>query len=257
MNSSDPDVLRKVLLDILDEDCVVDSFKLQAVNNIGSEELESCVSGRSEVIEYFIGYVNSIPDMIFLCHEWRIFNRPNNQSCLVFKFSLTGSQIFQHEMKCNVEDINDHLPANYENLDVWGEAIEASACNNAGKGKQDSEHSIKFRDMVHHRGDLKRRKVTSTIGQYVDLNKVETHHMPELKELKDDIATEEKIELMPLRSQKIKGANDPTVSMCISPRNLQLLQDASKINIRGVMRFTMNDLHRITKIHCVHIHGVQ
>jgi hypothetical protein len=221
---------------------------LQALNNIGTEEWESGVKGQEEVIKYFIGYITAVPDSIFLVHEWQLFNRAHNTSCLVFKFSFTGAQIFQHESKCNVDTDVVEYTQDFDDLEFWApsdtKSMTAAVVSDDKAAATTS--SIKFREMSQHRGENKRRKV-STIGQYVNSSKVNKEHLPVMQDLKESIAAEPKHDLYTILSVEKKD---------IEHDAREILPAAEAVNIRGVMRFSLNQDHQVVKIHCVHIHGL-
>jgi len=50
-----------------------------------NEIVESSVTGVDNIVEQFAGCMQTIPDGIFLVHEWKMFLQANNACCLVMK----------------------------------------------------------------------------------------------------------------------------------------------------------------------------
>lgn len=240
MNSSDPDYLRQILSDLVEDCCIVESFKLQQIGNVGSEQLESTIAGKAEVLEYFVGYIVAVPDSVFLVHEWRVFERSQGNSCLVFKFSFTGNQIFAHDDKCKIETADSG--------DVREFADEKSIDQLSGQ-KRPLENSIKFKGTGSHQSGRGGKKKSKTLGEFVTNNKVQQHHQPDVEELRREVRDEaDRVD------PKFEGSsfNEVISQSAISTSDSNPLLPASSMNIRGVMRYTLNDRFRIVKIHCVH-----
>jgi len=243
LNSGDSEILVEQLELMLENStCDVESFRLQNLNDASSEELESSIKGKQAVLEYFAGYPRSIPDLIFLIHEWKIFDRPNKSSCLVFKFSLSGHQILQMSTRCQSEMVD---------LESGSDTEKAAA--EVGK-KRSRDTSVHFKDKGHAGGgrqDAKRARGRA-LGQYISNNAFQSHHRANLADVRKEVSLEgfaaddsEKyiIELAAKADPAATDSND---------NNSSVMQESAIINMRGVMRLMLNESNLIYKVRCVH-----
>lgn len=261
LNSFDAVMLSDILENMLAEDCVVDSSRLNCENNKGTEELESSVKGMKDVIDYFVGYMVAIPDMVFLVHEWRIFARANQQSCLVMKFSLSGTKIYDFCTDCNVQGAT-----------AGSSSDESSVTELSRADLKDSKYSVKFRIMSRtSKYENRKRKRISTMGEYVDLNQMKDHHVLELpaevvaaaspsaaaaiNTASLDDADTQCTDIEPTSSVDTYDAEEVLGILRVAPV-VSMLSDAVKVNIVGIMRFHMNESNRVARIQCTHIHDV-
>lgn len=208
---------------------------------IGSEDIESVISGKDQVIPYFMGYIASIPDLIFLIHEWKLFNRAGGLSCLMFKFTLSGNQIIPNDSKCKIEE--------EENSDA---GIASSEMNLSGKKRNNPpENSIKFKYSSYQGRQQDKRKKHKTLGEFVTDNRVYDKHVAQVSTLLQDAAQEVlPDEIKPVVvPESVSTTEHKAENMSLESMGLQ---NALKINMRGVMRFHFNENNQVYKIHCVH-----
>lgn len=230
MNSSDPEVLRAVLTEMMEESCVFEVFRLEKSGMESKEIFEQLMDSRDSIIQYFIGYLEAIPDSLFLVHEWRVFERSHGTRCTVFKFSMTGNKISDYEDKCKIdeEDLLLHLPEDERALVL--------------SRKRGQDPSVHFKaSRAAHRNDKKAR--VKTLGEFVTDHYVQDHHRADVSQLADDAHHEADIQ-----DQK-ENHSHSTHLPCLQCAKLQ---EATQVNFRGVMRFTFNEQARIFKVNCVH-----
>jgi hypothetical protein len=253
LNSGDPDCVKQVLCPIVDEHCVVESYALKQLGLVGSEELENLIEGKRQVVPYFMGYVVAIPDMVFLVHEWKLFQRGGGVSCLMFKFTLSGTQIVAHDTKCNIVDDADAAtdaatdavsPVSHDADEVVGQK--------RGHGSEDPD-SVRFKATTHQGRQDRRQKKQKTLGEFVTDNRVYDKHIAATVDvLVQDAAA------VPLPHDAQLVELPPGVASAAAPeaaartKEALGLQAAAKITMKGVMRFHFNERNQIFKIHCVH-----
>lgn len=238
-NSSDPDGFRDILTKMFADHTVLESYRLDNISGKGKEILENATDGTENLIQYFVGYVVSIPDLVFLVHEWKLFPRSSNQSCLVFKFSLTGTQTYEFECPCTAEDHTN------------GYVREASKCEDDKDGSNKKRSTVTFRETGRNtKYESRKRNKIYTIGEYVDANQLNPSYME---------STEESIN--PTEEDSRQAIVGPAVvdlsGVETKPRsdtNVVRRTETRKINMVGVMRFHINADLKVWKIHCVHIH---
>lgn len=249
LNSGDPDCVKQVLCPIVDEHCVVESYRLKQLGLVGNEELENLIEGKRQVVPYFMGYVVAIPDMIFLVHEWKLFQRSGGVSCLMFKFTLSGTQIVTHDTKCNIEDdapaaVAAVSPVSHDADDADG----AGARVGQKRGHDEDPDSVKFKATTYQGRQDRRQKKQKTLGEFVTDNRVYDKHIATVD------ALVEEAEGVPLPDDAQLVELPPGVAAAPAAKTKEALglQAAVKINMKGVMRFHFNERNQIFKIHCVH-----
>lgn len=233
---------------------MVESFLLRVESDGStSEEKESCIEGLEAVVTYFMGYIIAVPDCLFLIHEWKIFNRPspsppyhNTHSCLGFKFSFTGTKVFDVDTKCHRLAMTD------------SESISSS---NSSSISTSAVHSIQFRERSRtSKYDHRKRGKVLTIGEHIRSNEMQDHQLinleeeitnPDLKESMMDVDQTEADNVM----SNGEGGGPPTTIQSSSSSTGDLYRTAQKVNVQGVMRFYLNEQQKIYKIHCIHIRG--
>lgn len=251
LNSGDPDCVKQVLCPIIDEHCVVESYRLKQLGMVGNEELENMIEGKRQVVPYFMGYVVAIPDMIFLIHEWKLFQRGGGVSCLMFKFTLSGTQIVTHDTKCNIEDDADaaaHVVSPVSDAADAADATDDATRVGQKRGHDDDPDSVKFKATTYQGRQDRRQKKQKTLGEFVTDNRVYDKHIATVDALVED-ATH-----VPLPDDVQLVELPPGVTAEPAAKTVESLglQAAVKINMKGVMRFHFNERNQIFKIHCVH-----
>eukprot|EP01031_Cornospumella_fuschlensis_P028159 gene28159-34003_t len=268
MNSSDPVALREVLEGMFAEDIVNESYRLDKHHNLGTEKIEYAIVSKESVVQYFLNFIITIPDSVFLIHEWKLFPRGPDASCLVFKFSFTGSQMYEYESSCLAQD------------NVSGYVKEPK--NAKHSRKRAAAASVTFKESSRNsKYEARKRNRQYTIGEYVDSNRVTEEYKAQTAANVEEGAVEEK------EGEEEEGSSDgeeadeadglgedgthspskesadatslvtaTTVSAVseVTPATMKK-QGVRKINMIGVMRFHINAQHLVYKIHCVHIHG--
>lgn len=254
MNSSDADFLRETIESIATIDCDMEAYRLDNYSNSGEERLEASLHSRENIIAHFVGMTSSVPDSVFLIHEWKIFARPNRQSCLVFKFSMTGTQMFEFESPCTAED---HTTG-----------YQRTAWVRRGDPKR-AQSTVMFREGGRTgKYDARRRNKIRTIGEYVDCSKltddyspsVDYTHQPEIVEhswgtVHDAVPIKNDTCILSEQGES-PSCPDQLESVTDSPVMTVRRHEVKKVNVCGVMRFHINADHKVWKIHCVHIHDM-
>lgn len=240
MNSSDPAYLREVLTRLVADKCVLESYRLDSKMGEGSEVLESSLDGKESIVQYFCGFIISTPDSIFLIHEWKLFPRAGNQSCMVFKFSFTGSQVFEYEQSCMASDHTKGYQRSTTDSSTGSNSVsDGSEGSDAGNEEGSSSSSKKratatvtFKESGRNtKYESRKRKKIYTIGEYVDSSRIGEDFVPLSGE-------DSSVEV-------VSGEESSTATRC---------KLTKKVNICGVMRFHLNAALHIWKVHCVHIH---
>eukprot|EP00981_Chlorochromonas_danica_P011086 scaffold3735_cov242-Ochromonas_danica.AAC.4 len=260
MNASDPDYLREVLNDMLDDKTIWESFRMDNLPNCsrGKEVLERSIMGKDSVINHYIGFTTSTPDSVFLIHEWKLFSRPNKQSCLIFKFSFTGSQIYEFDSTCMAED-NTH-------------GYSRERPNNMCMGDKCGSSTVTFREMNRNtKYESRKRPKFSTIGEYVESSRMREDYAPLRDQehsmnsmyLSEETKTQGWDNYVMETTVTIDHANVfPTAPLTLSGGELAAgkrdvlvrRKEAKMLNMCGFMRFHINSDHLVYKIQCVHIH---
>jgi hypothetical protein len=178
LNSSDPVELGKIFRSFIAPTCYMDAYGVDSPGNMDSEEtMEVRVVGLENLITYFSAYIIAIPDSIFLIHEWRVFERRSGQSCVVFRYSLSGNQILPHDQSCHIR-----------------EAAQIPAPKLPGrKRKFETSHTIKFKDTGRGHttiSEQSRRQRVRTLGEFIADNRVLPGHRPEISEIQSDVIQE-------------------------------------------------------------------
>lgn len=273
-NSGDKEVMAFILNQLIAEHCIVESSKLiiDSSNNNNNnsndkslhhlllpasrEEKEHSIDGKSNVITYFLGYLTAIPDIVFLVHSWKIFQRPSPQhqqqqhACLVFKFSLTGNKVFNIPTKCSYED---EAADDIDDVDISSRpSTNSSSSSPISQGFNEDTttssssqppRSIKFRERSRtSKYDSRKRGKIFTLGEHVNTNEMHNHL---LVNPQDEISNEQLKDEMSQQMMDIDRSDNTG----------DLLPSSEKVNIQGVMRFYIDEEQKIYKIQCLHIHG--
>ncbi len=82
----------------------MEACRLDTHDNTGKERLKACLPKRYSNIQHFSGMMITIPNPVFLIHEWKLLPGPQQYSRLVFKLSLTGTQMYEFESPCPADD---------------------------------------------------------------------------------------------------------------------------------------------------------
>lgn len=295
LNSSDPAEVERIFQSFMAPTCYMDTYCVDYPGNKDSgETMEVRVVGLQNLVTYFSAYIITIPDSIFLIHEWRVFERRNGQSCVVFRFSLSGNQILPHDQRCHIR-----------------ETAQIPAPKLAGrKRKIETSHTIKFKDTSRGHSTISdqiRRQRVRTLGEFIADNRVLPEHRPEIDHLQSDVAKEawphglkpghslsvrdgmSNTELLQsddvhcrnkssISDESIKNVELLATAMTdnYSPAKKEdtliesisvtdqsdilisnfpsflLLPEAVSVNIRGVMRFLINEDGLVGSIYCSH-----
>jgi hypothetical protein len=222
LNSSDPEYVTQAFHSLLDTDSLFESFLLEQNENGATVEVpDQTAQGIDEIAAKFIGCVVSVPDSIFLIHEWQIFPRPNNSCCLVCKFSFTGSKAFDFSTPC-----------------ILGEATnDDNADGNTLMEAEETErvHSIQFKQhckTIKYENRKKGKKIF-TIGEYVHANEMTAGHLTSLHD-----------------------TDKPDTTMFVSANNRwkAVKSETVPMNSFGILRFYIHGPtgnYQIFRIHCL------
>lgn len=264
MNSSDGEVLKEAMSRLLVRDCDMEAYRLDNHQNTGEERLEASLHTRDHIIDHFVGMVTSIPDSVFLIHEWKLFPRPNQSSCLVFKFSMTGTQMFEFESPCTADDhTTGYTRSN------WVKHSDTADRKNVMP-------TIKFREGGRTgKYDARRRNKMRTIGEYVDMNRLNEDYRPNTEgnyvsteavaeqiwdEIQDAVIINAHLDDDDDASSLSSPSSRSVDSFEYEPKDLPVVnvrrKEIKKVNINGVMRFHINADFKVWKIHCVHMHNM-
>lgn len=256
LNAGDSEILVEQLEPMLENStCDVESFRLQNLKDANSEELESAIKGKTAVLEYFAGYPKAIPDLIFLVHEWKVFERPNKSSCVVFKFSLSGHQILQMDTRCKTEEeeVVDNSDSDDQETAAeqqQGEKSAAAVSAEVGskRGRDPSVHFIEKGYRSGGRQDVKRTRGRA-LGQFIADNSLQSHHRASLADIRKEVSLEE---VAADGSEKYITELAAKAGPVMAENNSSVMQESALINTRGVMRLMLNESNLIYKVHCVH-----
>ncbi|RYH09705.1 hypothetical protein EON65_39925 [archaeon] len=112
------------------------------------------------IVQYYINFIVTTPDSVFLIYEWKLFLRGPDASCLVFNFSYTGSQMYEYESSCLLQDKATGYVKDPKNTKHTRKRVAPSVAFK--KTSRNRKYEARKRNRQH------------TIGVYVDCTRVTT-----------------------------------------------------------------------------------
>lgn len=188
-NSGDPYYFRETFRFLLESNCRLETLKTERKNTKSSTttaqstlyandinaSVEQTVFGCEKIADYFTGCMVSIPDAIFLVHDWKLFARQNNGCSLVMKFSYTGSNIFDTDALCIIRDRHQCHDRDPDDPD---EDDDTTFDTDTGGGGM---NTIQFRERSRaSKYDHRKRNKRSTVGEFISRHEYQADHIPEI-----------------------------------------------------------------------------
>eukprot|EP01040_Poterioochromonas_malhamensis_P010212 gene10212-11108_t len=281
MNCSDPAYVYQAFHQLLDPECKFDAYFLQDKGNGETvETLDSSVVGIDEITGKFVGCIVTIPDSIFLIHEWKIFVRPNNSCCLVCKFSFTGTKVFDFSTPCIFREYprckpssgscsGDDAMQGVEDTSVLSDQTPSTQSEQSGDNGESCGHSIVFKETSKTiKYDNRKRGKQFTVGEYIRHNEMYDCGLPNLQEEVMMVDAEENSPHAIHHHHSQSNLDGDDVNSMVTESTIHNVQnymingaahekgvmsESHAMNAFGLMRFHINGDNKIVKIHCVRL----
>lgn len=270
----------------------MDAYRVENPGCLDSEEtLEVRVVGLDNIGIYFNSLLHVIPDSIFLIHEWQVFERRNGQSCVVFSYSCSGNQILPYEQRCNIREVPKVPTAALAGRKRKVETTHSIKFKDTARGHSTlleqsrrqrvrtlGEFVVDNRCLPEHIPQLKELRTDTAVEcwpvgmkpgtSYLSMSGLDeekqissdtgddqlgdNHSSSSSSDNLTDVTTSAKEEPGDKAPSQFNPDDIPISNVPVLIQYPALLANAITVNIRGVMRFHINEDGFVHKIHCSH-----